>query len=91
MRHVNADIIIAWVNGADIQGQSPSTDEWIDIPNVNSLGIGNNYLDVSPIHPDYAWWKNWRIKGIPDVFEVNFGTGGYKSVEVLSWQNIRLL
>lgn len=60
MRHKHADIIIAWVNGATIQGQSPSTDEWIDVPHINKLDKG--YLEPSPLHPDYDWWPNWRIK-----------------------------
>lgn len=79
--HHNAEIIIAWVNGAHIQGQSPSTDEWIDIADVDKLGFGDRYLEPSPIHPDYAYWPNWRIKGTPDVFLVNYGKGGYKTVD----------
>lgn len=62
MKHKHAEIIVAWVYGASIQGLSPSTDEWVDIPDVKDLGVGDNYLEPSPIHPDYDWWKNWRIK-----------------------------
>lgn len=58
----HADIICDWVKGASIQGQSPSTDEWLDIYDFRDIGEGQNFLDVSPIHPEYAWWSNWRIK-----------------------------
>jgi hypothetical protein len=60
--HKHAAIIIEWVMGKSIQGQSPSTDEWIDVPDVNDLDNGNNYLSPSPIHPSYDWWDNWRVK-----------------------------
>ncbi|UOL48729.1 hypothetical protein [Pseudomonas phage Astolliot] len=59
MRHKHAEIIKLWVDGAKIQGQSPSTDEWIDVPMVSDLDVG--YLDPSPIHPEYDWWSNWRV------------------------------
>jgi hypothetical protein len=64
--HKHAEIIKKWVDGHHIQGQSPSTDKWIDVPDVNNLAHKNNwednYLSVSPIHPEYDWWPNWRLK-----------------------------
>lgn len=60
-KHKHAEIICAWVNGAAIQGQSPTTDEWFDVPGVAQLGEDRNYLEPSPLHPDYGWWPNWRI------------------------------
>lgn len=64
--HTHAEIITAWVNGARIQGQSPSTDEWVDVYPISGIcgenADGELFLDVSPIHPDYCWWENWRIK-----------------------------
>lgn len=60
--HKHYDIIHMWILGHDIQGQSPTTDEWIDVPNVNELGKNNNYLEPSPLHPEFDWWPNWRIK-----------------------------
>lgn len=62
MKHKHAEIICAWVNGASIQGQSPNTDEWIDVPNVDKLSDDSNYLEPSPIHPEYDWWENWRVR-----------------------------
>jgi len=61
MKHHHAEIICQWVNGAHIQGQSPTTDEWIDVPDVTDLA-NRNYLEPSPIHPEYDWWPNWRVK-----------------------------
>jgi hypothetical protein len=61
IKHKHADIICAWVCGAPVQGQSPSTGEWVDVPAAHLLGQGSNYLEPSPIHPDYDWWPNWRI------------------------------
>lgn len=61
MKHKNADIICAWVNGASIQYQSPTTDEWCDVPDADKLGEGSNYLEPSPIHPDYDYFI-WRIR-----------------------------
>ena len=58
--HRHADIICAWVKGASIQGQSPSTDEWIDVPDVADLK--GQYLEPNPLHPEYSYWDNWRIK-----------------------------
>lgn len=60
--HNHRDIIIKWVNGAAIQGQSPSTDKWHDVYMFEDISEGNNFLDVSPIHPEYSWWDNWRVK-----------------------------
>lgn len=60
-KHKNAGIICAWVMGASIQGQSPSTDEWIDIPDATDLYNDDNFLEPHPIHPEYDWWENWRI------------------------------
>ena len=60
-KHPHAQIICAWVNGARIQGQSPTTDEWIDVPDANTLS-GGAYLEPNPLHPEYCWWENWRIK-----------------------------
>ncbi len=62
MKHKHAKIIIAWVGGANIQYQSPTTDEWFDVCDVNKLDEGNNYLDPNPLHPDYDWFDNWRVK-----------------------------
>jgi hypothetical protein len=60
-KHKHAGIVAAWVNGARIQGQSPTTDGWFDVPAADRLGEDQNYLEPSPIHPDYDWWPNWRI------------------------------
>lgn len=60
MKHKHAEIIKAWVDGAHIQGQSPTTDEWIDVADASTLD--ENYLDPNPLHPSYDWWENWRIK-----------------------------
>jgi hypothetical protein len=57
MKHKNAEIIIAWVNGADVCYQSPTTDQWFDVPNVNKLGQDRSYLDPSPIHPEYDYMR----------------------------------
>jgi hypothetical protein len=62
MKHKHAEIICAWVNGATIQYQSPTTDEWFDVANVNTLDDNDNYLEPNPLHPDYDYFKNWRIK-----------------------------
>ena len=58
--HKHAEIICMWVKGASIQGQSPSTDEWIDVPNV--VDLQGQYLEPNPLHPEYSYWDNWRIK-----------------------------
>lgn len=60
--HKHAEVLIAWINGTAIQGQSPSTDEWIDVPMVADLAQDRNYLEPSPLHPDYDWWPSWRVK-----------------------------
>jgi hypothetical protein len=60
--HKHAEILIKWINGADIQVQSPTTDKWSDVPNVNNLDEGNNYLCPNPLHPDYDYFENWRVK-----------------------------
>lgn len=57
--HKNAEIICAWVNGARIQYQSPTTDEWCDVP--AAVDMEDEYLKPNPIHPDYAWFPNWRV------------------------------
>lgn len=62
MRHKHADIIIAWVNGATIEYQSPTTDEWFEVPNVNDLDQDRNYLEPNPLHPEYDYNTTWRIK-----------------------------
>jgi hypothetical protein len=62
MKHKHAEIVIAWANGATIQYQSPTTDKWYDVVNVNQLGEGDNYLEPNPLHPEYDWYDNWRIK-----------------------------
>lgn len=62
MKHRHAEIICQWVTGASIQGQSPTTDTWFDVPSAAYLGVGDNYRQPSPIHPDYDWWDNWRVK-----------------------------
>ena len=62
LMHKHFEIICLWAGGAAIQGQSPSTDEWVDVPMISCLGEGDNYLEPSPIHPDYDWWPNWRQK-----------------------------
>lgn len=41
---------------------APTTDEWMDVPDVDKLGDGGNYLEPSPIHPDYDWYTSWRVK-----------------------------
>lgn len=51
MKHKNAEIAIAWINGAAIQYQSPTTDEWYDVVDVNKLEEGDNYLTPNPLHP----------------------------------------
>lgn len=62
MKHKNAEIAIAWINGASIQYQSPTTDEWYDVVDVNKLEEDDNYLTPNPLHPDYDYFENWRIK-----------------------------
>ena len=59
--HKNAAIICQWVSGLPIQGRETIYDDWIDIPDVDTLGDGANYLEPSPIHPDYDHWKEWRV------------------------------
>jgi len=58
--HKHASILHAWIDGADIQFQSPTTDEWLDVPDVNDLADG--YLEPHPLHPDYDHFVSWRIK-----------------------------
>jgi hypothetical protein len=60
--HKHAEILIKWINGADIQYQSPTTDKWLDVPNVNNLDEGDNYLRPNPLHPEYDYFENWRVK-----------------------------
>lgn len=60
--HKNALIAVAWVMGATIQYQSPITDEWFDVPDVNKLDVDNDYLEPNPLHPSFDWFPNWRIK-----------------------------
>lgn len=64
MKHKHAEIIALWVQGLPIQYQSPTTDEWLDVPDVNTLGEGNNYLEPSPLHPEYDYYENWRVKPV---------------------------
>jgi len=59
--HKHHAVLQAWVMGKTVEGQSPSTDKWHDAPNINNLEEGDNYLEPSPLHPDYDWWE-WRIK-----------------------------
>lgn len=64
MRHKNAAIIIAWINGATIEVQSPTTDQWTIVPMAAKLGQDNVYLDPSPIHPEYDYMR-FRIAEKP--------------------------
>ncbi len=61
MKHKNADIICAWVNGATVGCYSISTDEWIEAPDATKLGEGENFLLPHPIHPEYEY-NEWIIK-----------------------------
>jgi hypothetical protein len=62
MKHRHAEIIKLWIDGAHIQGLSPYTDEWIDVPDAALLMEGDNDFEPSPINPEYSWWDNWRVK-----------------------------
>ncbi len=55
--HKNADIICAWARGVAIEHQSPTTDEWLDVPPISALLVNNDYLAPSPIHPDYDYMR----------------------------------
>jgi hypothetical protein len=59
--HKHAEILIQWINGATIQSWSPTLNQWDDIPDVNSLDDGDNYLLPNPLHPDYDY-MDFRIK-----------------------------
>lgn len=59
--HKNAQIICKWVNGANIQFYSENEGAWFDVPNVNNLDEGNNYLTPNPLHPDYDGTE-YRVK-----------------------------
>lgn len=61
MPHKNADVIIKWAQGYDVECQSPTTFEWIAAPNINDLDKDQNYLVPNPLHPDYDY-MHWRVK-----------------------------
>lgn len=59
--HRHAAILIQWINGANIEYQSPTTDEWLPVPNVNELDVDRNYLKPNPLHPAFDYFPNWRL------------------------------
>lgn len=59
--HRNARIIAAWVRGEAIEYQSPTTDEWMDVPAATELAHDRDYLAPNPLHPDYDYMR-FRIK-----------------------------
>lgn len=61
-KHKNSEILIKWISGASIQYKSPTTDAWLDVPDVDKLGEGDAYLEPNPLHPDYDHYENWRVK-----------------------------
>lgn len=61
-KHKNSEIIAAWANGLDIEYQSQKIPLWFPVPNINDLDIADNFFRPSPIHPDYSYLFNWRIK-----------------------------
>ena len=60
--HQHYEILMQWIAGADIEFQSPTTDEWCPVPNVNELGQDDNYRKPNPLHPAYDYFTNWRVK-----------------------------
>lgn len=63
MKHPNADVITAWVMGAELEVQSPTTDEWMPVPAATDLGQGRQFLEPHPLHPDYDY-MTYRVKSV---------------------------
>lgn len=60
MKHKNAEVICAWVNGVTVQHLTMEN-RWKDAPAATKLIEGDNFLEPHPIHPDYDHLE-WRVK-----------------------------
>ena len=76
----NIDIITAWANGNKIEYQSPTTDEWFDVPSIEDLAFDDNYRKPRPLHPSYNF--EYRIK--PGQFT---GCKHKNSEVIIAWAN----
>ena len=90
MRHIHADLIIAWANGAQIQFRYSTSDEWADSKNP-SWSTHIQYRIKPEPKPDIVMYFEVRKpygEILPNPFHnikatYDGETGGLKSAEVI--------